>query len=131
MSGVGAASGQCRSRVAIVPRIGRASAGLLLWFSILLIGSMHWAAAQEPAAQDQAAKETAKPTLPPLSIGVLISSDSDRCYDAGVIKAIRKFTLEEAAKASIATAAFSGAWSNSRSTTIAKWSATRSTSSTK
>ena len=41
------------------------------------------------------AQSTAAVGLPPLHLGVLISSDADGCYDAGLIKSIRKFTADE------------------------------------
>ena len=41
------------------------------------------------------AQSTAENTLPPVRFGVLISSDADGCYDAGLIKSIRKFAGDE------------------------------------
>jgi hypothetical protein len=43
------------------------------------------------------ARAEGPPSGAPLRLGVLISSDSDRCYDAGVFKAIRRFASEEVA----------------------------------
>ena len=43
------------------------------------------------------AQTTEDAALPPYKFGVLVSSDSDRCYNPGLIKAIREFSAQEVA----------------------------------
>lgn len=56
-----------------------------------ILGMALFVAASLPAL----AQSAAAVGLPPLHFGVLISSDADGCYDAGLIKSIRKFTADE------------------------------------
>ena len=67
-------------------QLGRLMSLMVLCLGVLVV-SRTVAPAQAPPAQ----------SLPPFSLGVLISSDADGCYDAGVIKSIRKFAGDEVA----------------------------------
>ena len=54
------------------------------------------ARATDDPAKDVPALETA--ALPPYKLGVLVSSDADRCYNPGIVKAIRAFSEKEIAE---------------------------------
>ncbi len=75
--------------------VDRPRCAVSLWFShgvglvlALLVAGLGDVYAQQSEGGTSVAQR-------PLRLGVLISSDSDRCYDAGVFKAIRNFAREE------------------------------------
>ncbi len=83
---------------------GMTKVGLPLWYnrlSWLHIFTLHacffvfFGVLSSAQAQDNKASNHKTSNAPPLKFGLLISSDADRCYDAGVLKAVRRLARKE------------------------------------
>ncbi len=75
--------------VPMAPLPGRTARFAWIWLAVMI-----WLATWLTSAT---AQSTDAPALPPYRMGVLVSSDSDRCYNPGVVKSIRAFSAQEIA----------------------------------